>query len=75
MTKKYFITHNKEKTSGIKLKKALEKVANDWKESGIKIYNQDLYAYHVTEETKLKNLEHSNISYTITFINIKEQIL
>jgi hypothetical protein len=47
-----FMIHNKRIVTGAELQKALFEVANDWRESVIKILEQDHYASHVTQAEK-----------------------
>ena len=39
------------------MQEVLSKVANDWEQLGYDIKKQNLYASHVTEETKQKDLQ------------------
>lgn len=47
-----FTTHTKEKVSGERLTKALNKVADDWANNAREVRREDPYASHVTEEEK-----------------------
>ena len=52
-----FTTHTGEIVTGERLQKALKAVADDWEKLGRDIYAEDCYASHVSEDTKLKNLQ------------------
>ena len=47
-----FKTHTGEIVTGERLQSALKQVANDWRDIARAIRSKDLYASHVTEETK-----------------------
>lgn len=51
-----FIDSNGFTHKGESLQKACNKVADDWEKLGYDIRKQNLYAPHVTEETKEKDL-------------------
>ena len=51
-----FKDSNGNMVSDEKLKEACKAVAYNWRKSAIAEYNQNLYAAHVTEETKLDNV-------------------
>ena len=52
-----FKTHKDETVTGEALQKARNTVADFWRDNAIAIRKEDLYAKHVSEETKEKRLQ------------------
>lgn len=52
-----FRTHNGDIIKGAELQTALDTVADDWHELAHAVYKENAYADHVTEKTKLDNLQ------------------
>jgi hypothetical protein len=53
---KSFITHKNELVAGERLEQALNAVADWWYKNAYGIYEENLYAAHVTAQQKLDNL-------------------